>query len=73
MLGNIEDANREAVGSFDVYFPDGGDFWTVNASLLNHFPLDDVTPFVEAKTVLSDVDPSVPSFGVIFGHAHGGG
>ncbi len=113
VLGNIEDANLEAVGSFDVYFPDGGSFWTVNANLFYHFhleenpsvlpylggglniatvsngdsqteaglnlgggirfPLDNVSPFIEAKTVLSDVDQSVLSFGVIFGHAHGGG
>lgn len=112
VLGNIENANLEMVGSFDIYFPDVGDYWEANANLFYHFhlretpsvlpyvggglnlasigngdstteaglnlggglrfPLENVSPFIEAKTVLSDFDQSVLTFGLVFGHAHGG-
>lgn len=49
VLGNIEDANLEAVGSFNYYFPDdegpGDDvsFWEVNANLFYHFHLPETS------------------------------
>lgn len=46
VLGNIEDANLELVGDFNVYFPDGPrDFWEANANLFYHFHLPE-TPSV---------------------------
>lgn len=46
VLGNIESANLEAVGSFNLYFPDGDvDFWEANANLFYHFHLPE-TPHV---------------------------
>ena len=111
VLANIEEVNLEFVGSADVYFPDAGDFWELNANLFYHFhlaenpsvlpylggglniatagngesnteaglnlggglrfPLENVSPFVEARTVLSDYDQAVITFGLVFGHAHG--
>lgn len=35
------------------------------------FPLENVSPFIEARTVVSDFDQSVLTFGLVFGHAHG--
>lgn len=35
------------------------------------FPLANVSPFIEARTVVSDFDQSVLTFGLVFGHAHG--
>lgn len=35
------------------------------------FPLDNVSPFVEARAVISDADQAVLTFGVIFGDPHG--
>lgn len=113
LLANIEDANLEFVGSFDLYFPDEPlDYWEVNGNVFYHFhlqenpsvlpylggglnvarlsngadnteaglnlgggirfPLENVSPFVEAKTVISDADQSVLTIGLLFGHAHGG-
>lgn len=112
LLANIENANLEFVGSFDIYFPDGPvDFWEANGNLFYHFhlaespsvlpyvggglnishfsngadnteaglnlgggfrfPLANVSPFIEARAVISDADQAVLTFGVIFGHAHG--
>lgn len=112
VLANIEDANLEFVGSFNVFFPDGPvDFWEANANIFYHFhlrespsilpyvggglnvsrlsngvesteaglnlgggirfPLESVTPFIEARAVLSDHDQAVLAFGLLFGHAHG--
>lgn len=49
IVGNIRDANLEAVGSFDVYFPDDPvDFWELNGNLFYHFHLretDAVLPY----------------------------
>lgn len=40
VLGNIPGSNLEAVGSFDIYFPDGPrDFWELNGNLFYHFHL----------------------------------
>lgn len=36
------------------------------------FPLDDVSPYVEARTVVGDADQSVLTIGLLLGHAHGG-
>lgn len=35
------------------------------------FPLENVSPFAELRTVLSDQDQTVFTIGLIFGHAHG--
>lgn len=35
------------------------------------FPLDEVSPYVEARTVLGDADQSVLTIGLLIGHAHG--
>lgn len=35
------------------------------------FPLADVSPYVEARTVVGDADQSVLTFGILLGHAHG--
>lgn len=35
------------------------------------FPLADVSPYVEARTVVGDFDQSVLSIGFVVGHAHG--
>ncbi len=116
ILGNIEDINLEAVGSFDIYFPDDEgqadlDYWEINGNLFYHIHLrnttsvlpylggglniariesgaDDrtevglnlgggirfptgsnITPFVEAKGVISDgpAEQFVATFGVLFG------
>lgn len=112
LLANIEDANLEFVGSFDLYFPDEPlDFWEINGNVFYHFhlpenpsvlpylggglnvarlsngfdeteaglnlgggirfPLENVSPFVEARTVISDADQTVLTIGLLFGHAHG--
>lgn len=112
VLGNVESANLELVGSFDLYFPDGAlDFWEVNANTFYHFhlpdnpallpylggglnianlsngtdvtevgvnlgggirfPLDNISPFIEGRTVISDWEQSVFTFGFLLGHAHG--
>lgn len=112
VLHNIERANLEFVGSFDLYFPDGPvDFWDANANLFYHFhlaedphvlpylggglnvahvsngadhtelglnlgggfrfPMATVSPYIEARTTLSDLDQSILTIGLIFGHAHG--
>lgn len=40
VLGNIEDANLELVGEFNLYFPDGDrDFWEANGNVFYHFHL----------------------------------
>lgn len=40
VLGNVEDANLELVGSFNLFFPDGNvDFWDANANVFYHFHL----------------------------------
>lgn len=40
ILGNLDAADLEVVGSFDLYFPDGpADFWEANANLFYHFHL----------------------------------
>ena len=111
VLGNVEEANLELVGEFNLFFPDEDvDFWAANANLFYHFhlsetprvlpyvggglnvsrrsngfenteaglnlgggirfPLENVSPFVEAKAVLSDHDQAVLTIGLIFGHAH---
>lgn len=42
LVGNIRNANLEAVGSFDIYFPDGPlEFWELNGNLFYHFHLRD--------------------------------
>lgn len=54
ILGNIEDINLEAVGSFDIYFPDDEgqadlDYWEINGNLFYHIHLQDtnaVIPYV---------------------------
>lgn len=112
VLANIEDANLELVGSFNVFFPDGPlDFWEANGNLFYHFHLSDtpsvlpylggglnisrlsngssnteaglnlgggvrfpmanVSPFIEARAVISDHDQAVLAFGIVFGPAHG--
>lgn len=112
VLANVENANLELVGSFDLYFPDGpNDFWEVNANTFYHFhlpdspsvlpyvggglniarlsnggestevglnvgggvrfPLEDISPYIEGRTVISDFDQAVITFGFLFGHAHG--
>ncbi|MDX1396194.1 MAG: hypothetical protein R3195_17570 [Gemmatimonadota bacterium] len=112
LLANIENANLEFAGSFNLFFPDGDeDFWEANANMFYHFHLSDtrsvlpylggglnlshlsngsdnteaglnlgggvrfpmagVSPFIEARAVISDHDQAVLAFGLIFGHAHG--
>lgn len=40
LLGDIPTVDLEAVGSFDLYFPDGPrDFWELNGNLFYHFHL----------------------------------
>lgn len=42
VLGNIEDVNLEAVGEFNLFFPEGDlDFWEINGILFYHFHLAD--------------------------------
>ena len=112
LLANIENANLEFAGSFNLFFPDGDDdFWETNANVFYHFhlsgtpsvlpylggglnisrlsngsadteaglnlgggirfPMAGVSPFIEARAVISDHDQAVLAFGLIFGHAHG--
>jgi hypothetical protein len=108
-LLNIPDVNLEAVGSFDVFFPDGDvDWFDFNANLFYHFHLPDhpilpylggglnvarlsndashteaglnlgggvrfprpgLTPFLEVRTVISDLDQVVITGGILFGTA----
>lgn len=35
------------------------------------FSLDNISPFIEGKTVISDFDQAVITFGFLLGHAHG--
>lgn len=35
------------------------------------FPLENLSPYVEGRAVVSDADQLVFTFGVLFGHAHG--
>lgn len=35
------------------------------------FPLENISPYVEGRAVLSDADQFVVTLGVLFGHAHG--
>lgn len=42
LLTNIPNTNLEAMGSFDLYFPDNDfDFWEINGNLFYHFHLED--------------------------------
>lgn len=108
-LINIPNVNLEAVGSFDVFFPDGDRDWLdVNANVFYHFHVPEgftpylggglnvarisnggsesevglnlgggvrfdrpgVTPFLEARAVLSDADQLVITGGFLFGPTH---
>ena len=55
------------------HFSNGSDSTELGLNLGGgvRFPLDGVSPFIEVKTVLSDHDQSVLTFGLIVGHAHG--
>lgn len=49
VLANIENVNLEGVASFNLFFPDEGDFWDLNGNLFYHFHLPDtrsVLPYV---------------------------
>ena len=47
VLANIERANLEFVGSFDLYFPDGPiDFWEINGNLFYHFHISNNPSFL---------------------------
>lgn len=35
------------------------------------FPFEDISPFIEGRTVISDFDQAVFTFGFLLGHAHG--
>ncbi len=112
VLGNVESANLELVGDFNLFFPDGDvDFWEANGNVFYHFhlpespqvlpyvggglnvsrvstngadnteaglnlgggirfPLENVSPFIEGRAVISDHDQAVLTIGLIFGHAH---
>ena len=41
LLFDLEGSNLEFVGSFDIYFPDGFDYWEINGNLFYHFDLPD--------------------------------
>ncbi len=108
-LINIQNTNFEALGSVDMFFPDGDVDWLdLNANLFYHFHLPDspsvvpyiggglnvtrlsvdgsstnetglnlgggirfpgasVTPFIEARGVISDADQFVVTGGILFG------
>ncbi|MGH7541621.1 MAG: hypothetical protein ACRELC_11540, partial [Gemmatimonadota bacterium] len=57
VLGDLGTSNLEAVGSFDIYFPEGDlDFWEINGNLFYRFVLRDtdaVLPYLGGGLNLS--------------------
>lgn len=51
----------------------GGDQTEVGVNLGGgvRFPFDNISPFIEGRTVISDLDQAVFTFGFLLGHAHG--
>lgn len=77
VLANIEQANLEFAGSFDLFFPDGPvDYWELNGNLFYHFHLPEnptVLPYAGGGLNLATFDPETGDSNTEAGLNLGGG